>query len=296
MLKLPTPSLTKAKEISLNLRKISGKISRDIKKYWMKIEKLVIFKRNQDLEKERQKVNLRFSHIDRVDGKLQSMNLHLEALIDQTEKYTEGVQNRLKWTLQSQKAINDLLEVNSDEKLEDIEDQASNEHLNETYSVVDEAPGEDDSSYEEGSEDGMDEDNESTLEEEEEYERTEKLKQGRAVNYDDEIDLLRKEGEMSLEELKAMYGYGDKPVSEKLEDIENHSSGDVVIQPDHVKAHKISFLLCKTLLLRPYQDVGVRWLISLHDLSINGILADEVICLSNPCLLLSSYIHLDGPW
>ena len=161
----------------------------------------------------------------------------------------------------------------------------------------------------------MELDDESTIEAEE--------KLGRDMSYKEEIDLLQKENEMSVEELRAMYANMES--AEANEDEESASVESVESEEDKMdissesskrKAHdsdsdvpskkgKVDkdegisaleslaasdtkaretmltrpFLLAGWVKLRAYQHVGLNWLVSIQSRRLNGILADEMVCL-----------------
>jgi len=74
-----------------------------------------------------------------------------------------------------------------------------------------------------------------------------------------EIQKLKEEAVLSVEELRRRYGGKDK------EDNENKEFNI-----------DVPFLMSSSLTLRSYQRAGLDWLVSLHDRRLNGILADEM--------------------
>lgn len=55
------------------MRRLSGKIARDVKKFWYKVDKIISFKQKAESDEVRQK----------------AMDKHLDFLIKQTERYTK---------------------------------------------------------------------------------------------------------------------------------------------------------------------------------------------------------------
>jgi E1A-binding protein p400 len=151
---------------------------------------------------------------------------------------------------------------------------------------------------------GIEADDETTIEAEE--------KLGREMSYEEEIALLNQEGEMSVEELRAMYADMGSDVQGEIKEEEVEESGDVKrkavngqalslreskrqrAEPSDVDTEAAlaaleasaerarstlasrPFLLSKWVKLREYQQIGLNWLVSLHGRRLNGILADEV--------------------
>eukprot|EP00601_Ochromonadales_sp_CCMP2298_P025528 CAMPEP_0173281656 /NCGR_PEP_ID=MMETSP1143-20121109/6362_1 /TAXON_ID=483371 /ORGANISM="non described non described, Strain CCMP2298" /LENGTH=244 /DNA_ID=CAMNT_0014219093 /DNA_START=63 /DNA_END=794 /DNA_ORIENTATION=- len=64
--------LKKSKDEVVNIRKVSSRLSRDVRKFWLKINKVVAFKQKMDADEVRQK----------------AMDKHLVFLVKQTERYT----------------------------------------------------------------------------------------------------------------------------------------------------------------------------------------------------------------
>ncbi|OEU20173.1 SNF2_N-domain-containing protein, partial [Fragilariopsis cylindrus CCMP1102] len=69
--------LRQLSQAELKRKKLAAKISRDVKSWWTKLEKVVAYKQKRNSDEERQK----------------AMNKQLVALVRQTEKYTESVTN-----------------------------------------------------------------------------------------------------------------------------------------------------------------------------------------------------------
>jgi hypothetical protein len=153
---------------------------------------------------------------------------------------------------------------------------------------------------------GNEADDETTMEAEE--------KLGREMSYEEEIALLNQEGEMSVEELRAMYadigseGQGGVEEEEEVEesgdgkrkavegqalslreskrqravpiDVSDTEAALAALEASAERARSTlasrPFLLSKWVKLREYQQIGLNWLVSLHARRLNGILADEV--------------------
>ncbi len=135
-------------------------------------------------------------------------------------------------------------------------------------------------------------DDETTLAEEE--------RSASATDYKDEINALKRESAMSIEELRAMYnGEGGEPSSRsssstspssslssssvaatttsgKRMRIEKHDAQDVDLRISENAKHGMPFLMNPSLRLREYQKEGVNWLASMCSRKLNGILADEM--------------------
>ena len=152
---------------------------------------------------------------------------------------------------------------------------------------------------------GNEADDETTMEAEE--------KLGREMSYEEEIALLNQEGEMSVEELRAMYadigsegqgGVDEEEVEESGDgkrkavegqalslreskrqravpiDVSDTEAALAALEASAERARSTlasrPFLLSKWVKLREYQQIGLNWLVSLHARRLNGILADEV--------------------
>ena len=134
-------------------------------------------------------------------------------------------------------------------------------------------------------------------------------RRGREMSYGEEIDLLKRESEMSVEELRAMYQgideadakepqdapvqdnerqeekAADTTVSRKRRKINGDNDDDALeamkaLKESEDKARSTSvsrpFLLATWVKLRAYQQVGLNWLVSTQTRRLNGILADEM--------------------
>eukprot|EP00977_Amphora_coffeiformis_P002122 scaffold407_cov168-Amphora_coffeaeformis.AAC.18 len=126
---------------------------------------------------------------------------------------------------------------------------------------------------------GADLDDETTIEAEERL--------GRDMSYEDELALLKQEGEMSVEELRAMYAnMNDEAEGERQRTdptdatVSDTEAALVALEKSAERARTTlasrPFLLSRWVKLREYQQIGLNWLVSLHSRRLNGILADEM--------------------
>ena len=75
-----TKKLQKAKDEVVRMKRLAGKLSRDVRKFWLKINKVIAFKQKGDADEVRQK----------------AMDKHLVFLVKQTERYTNMLTENLK--------------------------------------------------------------------------------------------------------------------------------------------------------------------------------------------------------
>jgi hypothetical protein len=161
----------------------------------------------------------------------------------------------------------------------------------------------DDDDVDDGSEEFVGEENmvddETTMEAEE--------RMGREISVEDEINQLKRESEMPLEALRAMYGQVDGEIRQeggtveittrtrsKRKHVERSSptSTSTASEDDGLVAlHRLKemedklrdtlatrpFLLSSWVHMREYQQVGLNWLVSIQSRRLNGILADEMV-------------------
>ncbi len=151
---------------------------------------------------------------------------------------------------------------------------------------------------------GGDVDDETTIEAEERL--------GREMSHEEEIRLLQKESEISVEELRAMYMNENNAISD--DETEEEEGEGEPIDPKHdssqAKKRKVApeesvkeeedagaaairsleladskarntavsrpYLLASWVKLREYQHIGLNWLVSIQTRRLNGILADEM--------------------
>ena len=194
-------------------------------------------------------------------------------------------------------------EIQEDASLDDEADGNETESSEDTENIFDHV-------FEEGNEEeqeeyrpklGSDLDDETTLEAEE--------KLVRELSYEEEIALLRKENEMSIEDLRAMYyrnsddqessvesnenELSKKRKQENSSDLENKRLKVSVAEDEDVGAKALKsleiadakarntmvsrpYLLSPWVKLREYQQIGLNWLVSIQTRRLNGILADEM--------------------
>ena len=136
--------------------------------------------------------------------------------------------------------------------------------------------GEDDSASSDSeffSENSSDADDEATLEQEE------TVAKERGEDENDELEALKNDQEVPVEELREKY------CNKASKSTEDNSSQNEITQGTLVRSENqlqpkskfgIPFLLRNGHLLRGYQVEGLDWLMSLHDKRLNGILADEM--------------------
>eukprot|EP00946_MAST-07B_sp_MAST-7B-sp1_P002635 g2635.t1 len=123
------------------------------------------------------------------------------------------------------------------------------------------------------------------------------------ADYKDEINALKRESEMSIEELRAMYGGGTgegaggqgvasgsshrsvgkatsirskKRTRVEYTDPCEIDTQDIDARILECSKHGMPFLMNPSLRLREYQKEGVNWLVSMCNRKLNGILADEM--------------------
>ncbi|GKZ00379.1 hypothetical protein MPSEU_000990900 [Mayamaea pseudoterrestris] len=123
---------------------------------------------------------------------------------------------------------------------------------------------------------------------------------GRDMSYDDELSLLKREGDMSIEELRERYLHsaGDRDedsasINQSDSDTSSTCSDDIdsadadeadaamqaLEASSELARHTLAsrpFLLSSWVKLREYQQIGLNWLVSLQTRRLNGILADEM--------------------
>jgi len=273
--------IKKQKEIELNLRKHASKIAKLVKKeFWDKINKLVRYKNQSKIDETKQQL---------LDEKR-------DLLVEQTEKFTKLIsQDMMSVTSESSARTDDIsvLSTVSNEKEEEVA---------EDFSPSD-------------SEDDMDH----VIESEDEDE-----------DYEDEIEQLKREMEMDIGDImKSNYNHADEsepvpsteviPSNEKP--VETNIPAESEVMTDDTEEPKkeakflevsanaqqyqptgftlkttqvktpIPFLLSENLRLREYQQIGLDWLVTMHDKGLNGILADEM-GLGKTIMTISMIAHL----
>ena len=222
-------------------RKQCAAISREVRKFWMQIGKLVHYKHTQAVERE----------------KKEAMARHLEILVDQTESYSSQLAIDLRKGEERKEAAPQAVDARSEEKQSAEEEEVAEGNLDDILKglnggaspssqhseernersgrrrkrralegaadgEVNEDEKDDGDMYEA---DESSEDDEQTLEEEEEQEDAE------ADDVDErhakEVEELNEEAEMSVEELKRKYGVGQPDNEEEEEEEEEEVDGDV---------------------------------------------------------------------
>jgi len=267
------------KEETLNKKRIATKVAKDIRSFWLKINKIITFKQKADSEAIRQS----------------AMDKHLTFMIKQTERYTNMLAET--WKALEASPIVTISESRHPFKIVNLTEVPSQSNKAELDYEVESS--DDDLSYVEDA-DNNDVDNDSTLLEQEAYEKE-------TSNYKEEMDKLREEGEMSIDELRALYrfdgnmeisdgGNSEESIREDNDDVDEDEDDDdggydevfegrpqQVSKPERLESDtsnfsvfSIPYLISKNIILREYQVYGVKWLISMHDRRLNGILADEM--------------------
>ena len=185
--------LKKAKDEIQAMKKISLRISKDVRKFWMKVDKIIAFKQKGEFDEIRQK----------------AMDKHLVFLVKQTERYTYMIAENMRGNTLSIKEREEA-EEEKDEFMTTgkraIDATSATETSNKRVRFLDDcvsvSADKDDVGDEESEEEeefiGEDEeDDETTLIEEENKEVL--------MSHEEELALLEKDKEMSVEELRAMY-------------------------------------------------------------------------------------------
>ncbi|KAF5731979.1 hypothetical protein HS088_TW18G00666 [Tripterygium wilfordii] len=176
MLDQATRGEKKLKEEELRLRKIALNISKDVKKFWMKIEKLVHYKHQMELDEKKKK----------------ALDKQLEFLLGQTERYsTMLAENLVDKPLQQHAPHKEVVDTNETAEL-----NVGNEPV-ELNTVP---PPDVDEDFDIQSEDET-EDDEQTIEDDEAL-ITEEERQ-------EELAALRSEVDLPLEELLKRYAVGE---------------------------------------------------------------------------------------
>jgi hypothetical protein len=167
---------------------------------------------------------------------------------------------------------------------------------------------------------GADIDDETTIDAEERL--------GREITHQEEIDMLQKESEMPIEQLRAMYANQDAGMAENDDDesMSPHDSLDQTYATSESKKRKLEletgkvedeeedegaaaiksleyadekarntavsrpYLIPSWVKLRKYQHVGLNWLVSIQTRRLNGILADEMV--SHRSLFFEAFLTL----
>jgi E1A-binding protein p400 len=213
-----------------------------------------------------------------------------------------------------------------DEESSELDHEETSERTEPLVSQLLAHPG-DDADTDEMDVDEYEPDGEEEVDDETTMEAEEKL--GRDMSYDDELALLKKESEMSIDELRAHYsaavGKEEEDVVDESND-ENSSSYSVdtdaqgkdesqndgnvfalkALEESSERARQTlatrPYLLSPWVKLREYQQVGLNWLVSLQSRRLNGILADEMVCGKRDMsfdglrILYHSHMSFVGTW
>jgi hypothetical protein len=207
------------------LRKVALNISKDVKKFWMKIEKLVLYKHQMELD----------------DKKKKALDKQLEFLLGQTERYSTMLAENLvdtckpvqHYATQEQMTIKfkevDEIDVNESPEF-NFESQSNTADMDEDYDIRSEDESEDD---------------EHTIEEDEAL-ITEEERQ-------EELTALRNEVDLPLEELLRRYDMekvngesspeksedGSEPLSrESSSETDEDGAEPTIMGDDHGKGNK----------------------------------------------------------
>lgn len=215
-----TRELRKLKEEEQQIRKIASGIAREVKRFWQKIEKVVMFKHQAKLDEKKKEVR----------------DKHLDFLVGQTEKYFEMIANDLKGPQPD--AESQPKEPIIGKEPEEVKDEGEGE--GETPEkpgrslelLMEETDGEGETAEEDTEfvlpEGAVDEaDDEETLEEEEKKEDTDAdLPKG-----EEELSQLQRESEMPLEEIiKQLKEHGGGEGEQEQEEEEDEDEEEGVCQ------------------------------------------------------------------
>ncbi|XP_024015773.1 protein PHOTOPERIOD-INDEPENDENT EARLY FLOWERING 1 isoform X2 [Eutrema salsugineum] len=186
----------KLKEEELRLRKVALNISKDVKKFWMKVEKLVLYKHQ----------------LVRNEKKKKAMDKQLEFLLGQTERYSTMLAENLVEPLKpgQNNSPNTLLAIQSK-----IDEERAEEIPSELNACLDPGTLDIDEDYDLKSEDES-EDDEDTIEEDEKH----FTKQERQ----EELDALQNEVDLPVEELLRRYTAGRVSRETSPEEEENKAN------------------------------------------------------------------------
>ncbi|GAA0144325.1 hypothetical protein LIER_04807 [Lithospermum erythrorhizon] len=168
----------RVKEEEQRLRKVALNISKDVKKFWMKIEKLVLYEHQLELDEKKKKV----------------LDKQLEFLLGQTERYSTMLAENLVNTpipCKTIKSTSEDLRLQDDKRNGD-EDSRHTEYPGSQSNALDA-----DGDYDIQSEDEL-EDDEHTIEEDEAFITREER--------DEELSALQNEVDLPLSELLKRYG------------------------------------------------------------------------------------------
>merc|ERR1712238_158326 len=105
--------LRQLQQAEMKRKKLAAKMSRDVKGWWIKLEKVVAYKQKKNCDEERQK----------------AMNKQLVALVRQTEKYTESLSNKNNINNSSGNIIHRVSTEEEDDDDDDDSDDNDNDNM-----------------------------------------------------------------------------------------------------------------------------------------------------------------------
>lgn len=254
------------REETKRLRKQASLIARDINQFWRNVEKIIEYKHKSLLEEKRR----------------QALDLHLNFIVDQTEKYSSWLIESL---AQPQQPIESPQIIDQDDEYKENEPDEDDESTIEKEEELDqdndqddelkqlqmesEIPIEDllkdynlDENYFHDQMD-VDQDDSSTIycTEDEDNEQEEKI--------EPEVEPLADSNDSKEEEEK-----NKEVLTSIAETAQMLQPTGYTLETTNVKTKIPSQLLKHT--LREYQHVGLDWLVTINENKLNGILADEM--------------------
>ncbi|RDY05668.1 Protein PHOTOPERIOD-INDEPENDENT EARLY FLOWERING 1, partial [Mucuna pruriens] len=195
MLDQATRGEKKMKEEEQRLRKVALNISKDVKKFWTKIEKLVLYKHQMELDEKKKK----------------ALDKQLEFLLGQTERYSTMLAENLVDPYKS--AENNSAERQMSIQSKDVHGDIVNEPKEAAVVEYQSDAADNDEEYDLQSDDES-EDDEQTIEQDEALITKEERQE--------ELEALRDEMDLPIEELLKRYG-GEKGESVMTESSSEHS-------------------------------------------------------------------------
>jgi len=165
----------KQKEEEHRMRKVAANISKDVKKFWIKIEKLVVYKHQLELEERKKK----------------ALDKQLDFLLGQTERYSTMLAENLVDMPYPQKLENGTLQTNQSSQPEEVAEENVNAAITDDPDNMEE-----DDDYE-SSLDEEPEDDERTIDEDE--------AQITEAERNEELAALQAEGDLPLDDILKMY-------------------------------------------------------------------------------------------
>jgi len=157
------------------MRKVAANISKDVKKFWIKIEKLVVYKHQLELEERKKK----------------ALDKQLDFLLGQTERYSTMLAENLVDMPYPQKLENGTLQTNQSSQPEEVAEENVNAAITDDPDNMEE-----DDDYE-SSLDEEPEDDERTIDEDE--------AQITEAERNEELAALQAEGDLPLDDILKMY-------------------------------------------------------------------------------------------